>query len=328
MPWYDPWVYGTRFHKSNLWWVDGWNWRKEVRSTMNLPEKIIVKDDTIREGHETPGAKLSLDEKVELAKLLDETGIPEAEIGYAAGIKEDAEAFKAIKAENLKLKLSSHARMYAPDIKKEVDDIISVGADHLNFLLVPNPELKTKKFTLERIREGISYAKDQGVSVAFGTGRIGPRYWKIFSEIAIGAGVDRIVVYDGNGCMGPTAFKDCIKYVKSLVGTIPIEVHTHQDLGLATATTLAAIEGGAEVVDVIINGLGDRAGNASLEEVILACEMLYEVPTGVKLEKLYDLCKTVERMMGVPIQPNKAVCGRNCFIHESDLHVEQLLAGS
>ena len=137
MPWTEPWTHGTRFHKSNLWWTDAWNWRKEVRETMNLPERIIVKDDTIREGHETPAAKLTLNDKVKLAKLLDAAGIPEAEIGYAAGIREDAEAFKAIKAENLKLKLSSHARMYAPDIKKEVDEIVSVGADHVNFLLVP-----------------------------------------------------------------------------------------------------------------------------------------------------------------------------------------------
>ena len=325
--WFGGWV-SMKMDKKQRWWNWDWNFSDSVRSQMNLPEKVIIKDDTLREGEETPGSYFTIDQKIEIAKVLEELGIPEVEVGYAAGIKEHADTFKALKKEGIKMKLSSHARLYAKDIKKEVDDILAAEADHINFLLVPDQVLQTRKAVFERITNGIEYAKSQGAFVAFGSGRVIPKYWERFLNLAMDAGVDRIVVYDGNGCALPTAFRDHVAFTKNIVGNIPIEVHTHNDLGLACATTLAGIEGGAEVVDVVFNGLGDRAGNAATEEVIMALEILYGIDTNIKLEKILEVSQLIEKYSNTPLQPHKAIVGRNCFIHESDLHVEQILIGN
>ena len=325
--WLLPWA-SMRMDKTQRWWSYEWNFSESVRSQMHLPTKIIIKDDTLREGEETPGTYFTIDQKVEIAKVLEEIGIPEIEVGYAAGIKEHADTFKALKREGIKMKLSSHARMYTEDIKKEVDDILTAEADYINFLLVPSPSLKSRNDVFDRITEGIDYAKSQSAYVAFGSGRVIPKYWKKFLELAVDAKVDRIVVYDGNGCALPIAFKESILFTKEIVKEIPVEVHTHNDLGLAVATTLAGVEGGAEIVDVVFNGLGDRAGNAATEEVIMALEILYGINTNIKLDKLMEVSQLIEKYSKTPLQPHKAIVGKNCFIHESDLHVEQILSGN
>jgi len=324
--WLNAWA-SMRMDKEQRWWSFEWNFNESIRNQMNLPQNVIIKDDTLREGEETPGTYFTIEQKVEIAKMLEEMGIPEIEVGYAAGIKEHAETFKKLKKEGIKMRLSSHARLYAKDIKKEVDDILNAGADNINFLLVPDPVLKTKNAVFERITEGIEYAKSQDAYVAFGSGRVIPRYWKKFLELAVDAGVDRIVVYDGNGCALPIAFKDVVIFTKNIVNDIPIEVHTHNDLGLAVATTLAGVEGGAEIVDVVFNGLGDRAGNAATEEVIMALEILYGINLNLKLEKITEISNYIEEC-STPLQAHKAIVGKNCFIHESDLHVEQILIGN
>jgi len=325
--WLNAWA-SMRMDKEQRWWSYEWNFNKSIRNQMNLPERIIIKDDTLREGEETPGTYFTINQKVEIAKLLEEIGIPEIEVGYAAGIKEHADTFKALKREGIKIRLSSHARLYAEDINKEVDDILAAGADIVNFLLVPDPVLKTKNAVFERITEGIDYAKSQGAYVAFGSGRVIPKFWKKFLALALEAGVDRIVVYDGNGCALPIAFKDVVMFTKGIVKDIPVEVHTHNDLGLAVATTLAGVEGGAEIVDVVFNGLGDRAGNAATEEVIMALEILYGIDLNLKLDKIMEVSQLIEKYSNTPLQPHKPIVGKNCFIHESDLHVEQILIGN
>ncbi|MFX1436453.1 MAG: LeuA family protein [Promethearchaeota archaeon] len=324
--WLNAWA-SMKMDKEQRWWSFGGNFDNVIRNQMNLPQKIIIKDDTLREGEETPGTYFTIEQKVEIAKLLEEMGIPEIEVGYAAGIKEHADTFRALKKEGIKMRLSSHARLYAKDIKKEVDDILKAEADIINFLLVPDPILKTKDAVFKRITEGIEYAKSQGAYVAFGSGRVIPRYWKRFLELAVDAGVDRIVVYDGNGCALPVAFKNVVVFTKNIINNIPVEVHTHNDLGLAVATTLAGVEGGAEIVDVVFNGLGDRAGNAATEEVIMALEILYGINLNLKLEKIMEISNYIEKH-STPLQAHKPIVGKNCFIHESDLHVEQILRGN
>jgi methanogen homocitrate synthase len=325
--WVNPWAY-MRMDKEQRWWSFEWNFIERVRNQMNLPQKVIIKDDTLREGEETPGTYFTIEQKIEIAKLLEEMGIQEIEVGYAAGIKEHAETFKALKREGIKMKLSSHARLYAEDVKKEVDKIIDAEADIINFLLVPDPVLKSKKEVFNRITEGIQYAKSQSAYVAFGSGRVAPHYWKKFCQLALDAGADRIVVYDGNGCALPSAFRDQVAFTKNIIKDIPIEVHCHNDLGLAVANTLAGVEGGAKIVDVVFNGLGDRAGNAATEEVIMGLEILYGINLNLKLNKIMEVSQLVEKYSKTQLQPHKAIVGKNCYIHESDLHVEQILTGN
>jgi isopropylmalate/homocitrate/citramalate synthase len=325
--WLNAWA-SMRMDKMQRWWSYEWNFKDSVRNQMNLPENVIIKDDTLREGEETPGTYFTIEQKVEIAKVLEEMGISEIEVGYAAGIKEHAQTFRALKREGITMQLSSHARMYTEDIKKEVDDILDAEADQINFLLVPSPALKTKRDVFDRITEGIEYAKSQGAYVAFGSGRVIPRFWEKFLQLAVDAGVDRVVVYDGNGCALPLAFKETVAFTKNIIKDIPIEVHTHNDLGLAVATTLAGVEGGAEIVDVVFNGLGDRAGNAATEEVIMALEILYGFNLNLKLDKIMEVSQLIEKYSNIPLQSHKAIVGKNCFIHESDLHVEQILLGN
>jgi len=161
-----------------------------------------------------------------------------------------------------------------------------------------------------------------------GSGRVIPKYWQKFLQLALDAGVDRIVVYVGNGCALPIAFKDVVMFTKNIVKDIPVEVHAHQDLGLAVANTLSGVEGGAEIVDVVFNGLGDRAGNAATEEVIMALEILYGINLGLKLDKIMEISQLIEKYSRTPLQAHKAIVGKNCFVHESDLHVEQILRGN
>ncbi|MHA1723717.1 MAG: LeuA family protein [Promethearchaeota archaeon] len=325
--WVNAWA-SMKMDKDQRWWSFDYNFETSIRNKMNLPQKVILKDDTLREGEETPGTYFTIDQKIDIAKLLEEMGIPEIEVGYAAGIEEHAKTFKALKKEGINMRLSSHARLYAEDIRKEVEDILAAEADSVNFLLVPSPALKSKEAVFNRITEGIELAKSMGAHVAFGSGRVIPRYWEKFCKLAMEAGVDRIVVYDGNGCMFPLSFREYVAFTKRIVKNIPVEVHAHDDLGLAVANTLSGIEGGAEVADIVFNGLGDRAGNAATEEVIMSLEILYGIDTGIKLEKIMEVSRLIEKYSNVPLQPHKAIVGKNCFIHESDLHVEQILIGN
>ena len=138
-------------------------------------------------------------------------------------------------------------------------------------------------------------------------------------------GVKMIMLYDTIGACNIPAISYLIKQLKSVTKEIPIGIHVHDDFGLGTASTIAAIEQGASYMDLVVNKLGDRAGNTSLEEVVVALEMLYGIDTGIDLSQLYDLSKFIEKVSGVPLPYNKPIVGRNTFLHESELHVMSAL---
>jgi len=140
-------------------------------------------------------------------------------------------------------------------------------------------------------------------------------------EIGIESGVELVILYDTVGAVFPNVFKYLVRTVKEITSSIPVGVHVHDDFGLATASICAGIEAGAEYADLVVNKLGDRAGNASLEETAVALELLYGVKTGLRLEKLFPLSKLVERISGVALPKNKPIVGFNTFLYESELHV-------
>jgi isopropylmalate/homocitrate/citramalate synthase len=150
---------------------------------------------------------------------------------------------------------------------------------------------------------------------------------KALLRFGVDAGAHRVHVTDTIGNATPIATRYFLKEVKKVVGDIPVQYHCHNDFGMAVANTCAAVEGGAEILDVVINGMGDRSGNANFQETVMALTCLYGVDTGIKTEKLYDVCKLVERITKFRMEDNKPIVGKLSFIHESDMHVQAILKG-
>jgi isopropylmalate/homocitrate/citramalate synthase len=304
------------------------------------PPKVIIKDETLREGEETPGVVLTLEDKLRVASALAEIGIQEVEVGYSGAIREHYEFTKRLKESGIKLRLSSHTRAYTPgeEWKKEIDLVIESGADIVNLLARAStfltdyltPWLK-KEEVPERVRACVEYAKGQGAFTAFGLSD--PARTRLDLVIncilaAVEAGVDRLYVYDGPGCATPETISFLVRLYRALSNDkCEIAVHAHNDFGLATANTIAGALAGAKVLDTTVNGLGDRAGNADFGEVVAVLTVFYNVDTGIKLEKLYELSKLVADIYGIPIHPMKPLVGENVYRHETDSHVQAILRG-
>lgn len=306
---------------------------------ISLPQSVKIKDETLREGEETPGVKLTFDDKLKVAQKLYEMGIEEAEVGYCGAIEEHYQLAKAFKKEGLQLRLASHTRAYAKGDtwKQEIEKGLESGADVINLLakasdsqLAISPWLK-KEDVPDRAYETVEYSKKCGAFTAFGLAdpaRTDLEYVVRCYKAAYLAGADRLYVYDGPGCASPEAIEYIVKLVRAISGgQAEIAVHCHNDFGLATANSIAAVKAGATLVDTVVNGLGDRAGNAPFEEVVTALEVLYNVRTGIDISKITEISKMVSDIYKIPVAPNKAIVGENCYRHVSDSHVATLLRG-
>lgn len=308
--------------------------------TPATPKRVTIKDETLREGEETPGVYLTLEQKLEVAARLEEAGIRETEVGYSGAVEEHFQFTKALKAAGTGLRLSSHNRGYTKgdSWKAEIDRALEAGADILNLgvrssrcLLEAYPWL-TQDDLAERTFQVVEYGKKQGAFVAFGPADPVRTNFATVVECfaaAYQAGADRLYVFDGTGSASPEAIAYLVKLARQIShGELEIAVHCHNDLGMAVAGTLAGVKAGASVVDTVVNGLGDRAGNAALEEVVAALAVNYGVETDVPLEKLYPLSQYVAELYGVPVPPVKPVAGENVYLHETDGHILGILRGN
>ncbi len=322
----------------NKWAVTHYNYVDEVRGSFNLPERFHVRDTTIREGDETPGVYMTPKDKLRIAERLFDAGVREAEIGYVGPAQEHYEAAKLIKRELPDLKFSGFARAWAKDWKRDVDRCVEAGAYRVDVLQHPilnwasDEQLKDlgcpRENIIPRTVEVIQYAKNCGVKVGYGHSdvlRTDWEYLKQFYSVVERAGVDRAIIYE-DGFGAPPAVRYVVGKLRKLL-KIPMLIHCHDDLGLGTANTLAAVEAGAEYGDLVVNGLGDRGGLCIMEEVVVNLECHYGVPTGINLEKLYGLSKFVEEITGIKNRPNTPVVGENCYIHESELHIYCIIKG-
>ncbi|MFX1298635.1 MAG: homoaconitate hydratase [Promethearchaeota archaeon] len=300
-----------------------------------LPSKIFIWDETLRDGEQTPGVSLNINEKIDIAKLLDEIGVDIIAIGYPAVSEDEKKAVKTLVNENF-----NHTKLAAPAraLKLDIDACLECNVPEIP-IFYPVSELALKfvlrksiENAFEDITNSIQYSKDHGVITDFvlmDSTRTSVEQLKEFCKIAIEAGVDKIVLADTVGCMGPVAMKYFIRTLKEYLdqlGGTPISIHCHNDLGLAHANTLAAIEEGANYPHVCVNGYGERAGNTPLEELVTSLLFLYGIKT-VNLEKLYELANLVEAYFGLPLSTHKAIIGVNCFSHESGLHIHAILSG-
>jgi len=304
-----------------------------------LPERVFIWDETLREGVQTPTVFLTYVEKVKLAKMLDEIGVSMISVGHPGLSEEDKNGVKRIANEGFQqASLTASARIQ----KKDVDACLECGIREISMYTAFNGinlqyKLKmTREQVLQRTIECIQYAKKHGAKLDFvledGTRTPLEDIVRIFQE-AVKAGADRLVIADTLGFLRPLSMRYLISHVKEglmqlRVKEVPLSIHCHNDFGLATANTLAAVEEGVSYVHTCIAGFGERAGAAPLEEVVTALELLYDLDTGIELDKLYRLSQLAEKAFALPVQFHKPIIGDNAFAYELDEHFEGALAQS
>lgn len=304
-----------------------------------LPSKVLIWDETLRDGEQTPAVSLTVNEKLEIVKLMDEMGIAIIDVGFPAVSETEKRTVKRIASEGFKqASIAAPARATRADIDEcleaDVDEIpifVAFSDLHLKYKL-----RMTKDEVIEKVSDCIDYAKRHGIIVDFvteDTSRTSIDSTVQIYKAAIEAGADRVVIADTVGFLRPLSTSYLVAQIRDRLWTevkreVPLSVHCHNDFGLATANTLAAVEQGVTVPHTCVAGFGERAGNAPLEEVVMALGILYNVRTGIRTEKLYELAQLAEKYFAIPLPVHKAIIGDNAFSHEAGIHVHGMLAHS
>jgi isopropylmalate/homocitrate/citramalate synthase len=307
------------------------DYHPETAKARRFPESLVIWDETLRDGEQMPGVHFTPEEKLEIATLLSEMGVGVVNAGIPVVSEEEARAVHRIAHAGLSTKVLAAARTVPAD----VDAVIKSGVSHIAiFVAASHVHLKYKlKMSQDEVRAAavktVRQAKDAGLHVAFVTEDTVRAPFdfveRLYREVQ-DAGADRLVVADTVGIMTPLTFRWYLDEFQRRVRPKDLSVHCHDDFGLATANTLTAVECGARAPHVCVNGLGERAGNASLEEVVLCLESLYGVDTGIKTERIHELSQLVEHLSGVPVAANKALVGYNAFSHEAGIHTHGILS--
>ncbi len=297
----------------------------------NLPptDPVHINDTTLRDGEQAAGVAFNVAEKVAIAQFLDAIGVQELEVGIPAMGPAEMTAIRSVVDLDLNAKLIGWNRARRSDLEAS----IACGLSRVH-ISVPVSEIQiAAKFhgqwrvMLNQLREEISYARDHGLEVAVGGEDSSRAEESFLQDIAYQAqewGAFRFRFCDTVGILDPlTTYHKVRQLVFAL--DIPVEMHTHNDLGLATANALAGLKAGAQSVNTTVNGLGERAGNAALEEVVMALKRIYDQPVGIDTRRLLELSRLVAKASNCAVPPWKAVVGDNTFAHESGLHVHGVL---
>jgi isopropylmalate/citramalate/homocitrate synthase-like protein len=298
-------------------------WRfKKLKSRDKAYVRIF--DTTLRDGEQTPGVTLTLEEKLEIARQLDTLGVNVIEAGSPMSSEGEKKAVNEIVKAGLKAEICGLARTVREDIDAaiecEVDTVhtfISTSSVQMKYALGLTPEK-----VLAATVDSVEYVKAHGLTCEFSpmdATRTDMEFLKRICKVAEEAGADRINIPDTVGVMIPKKMYKLIEGIRSVV-KVPISVHCHDDFGMAVANSLAGVEAGATQIHVTVNGLGERAGNAALEEVVMGLHLIYKCRTGINTRLLYNTSRLVSRLTGIPIQPNKSIVGENAFAHESGIH--------
>ncbi len=303
-------------------------------------ERIILFDTTLRDGEQSPGASMNLDEKLKVAQILEELGVDVIEAGFPIASNGDFEAVHAIATKIRGSAVCGLARATKGDIERcaeairpaargRIHTFLSTSPLHMKYKLQMEPER-----VLEKVAESVAYARTFTDDVEWSAedgSRTEPDFLCRCVEAAVAAGARTINIPDTVGYAVPDEYAALIRLVLNRVPNIDkaiISVHCHNDLGLAVANSLAAVSAGARQVECTVNGLGERAGNAALEEIVMALRTRRDVlpfECGIKTEVITRASKLVSTVTGFPVQPNKAIVGKNAFAHESGIHQDGVL---
>jgi len=304
------------------------------------PVRITVFDTTLRDGEQSPGCSMNVHEKLRMAHQLDRLGVDVIEAGFPIASDGDFEAVQAISAAVRRPIIAGLARACAPDIERAWQALKGAARPRIHvFLATSDIHLKYKlrisrEQCLEQARESVRLAKSFCDDVEFSpedATRTDRDFLCQMMQAVIDAGATTVNIPDTVGYTMPTEFAEIIEMLRERVPGIEnvvISVHCHNDLGLAVANTLAALGAGARQVECTINGIGERAGNASLEEIVMATRVRpdrYAYDVAVVSEQLFPASQVLSEVTGVPVQPNKAIIGRNAFAHEAGIHQDGVL---
>jgi isopropylmalate/homocitrate/citramalate synthase len=307
------------------------NYHKEAGIRYDFPKKILFWDETLRDGEQTPGVYFSPEEKLELARRFDAMGIHIADCGIPAVSEKEKQAVKGIAKAGLDMSILAACRT----LKSDIDACIECDVDEISPFIAASPvHLKhklnmTEEQVIEKSVEAVEYGKDHGFKVTFvteDTVRADMDFVERLYKAAIDAGADRVLLCDTVGVMTPRVFQWWLGEVMKRLGrNVEYGVHIHNDFGMATANSLAALEAGVTVVNTTFGGLGERAGNAPFEEIAFALELLYGKKTGLDLDDTYEVSRRVEELSGVPLGITKPIVGYNAFTHESGIHTDGVI---
>ena len=313
----EPW-------KSEKWFVSPWNYADEVTKEFSFAEKIQIHDVTLRDGEQQAGFAFSKDEKVEIAEKLAEVGVHRIEAGMPIVSKQDEAAIKEIVKRKLGPKIFCFSRCMIPDVKRAVD----CGVDGV-IMEIPSSEHIIKYaygWPLERAIdlsiEATNFAKENGLYTVFfpiDASRADMEWFlNLIEKVSTEGHMDALGVVDTFGGCSPSAIGYLVKEIKKRIDK-PLEAHFHDDFGLGSANTLLGLAAGAEVAHVTVTSVGERAGNAALEDVVLSLLTMYNIDVGIQYDKLYELSKLVRRISGLHIPSNRPIVGDMIYKLESGI---------
>ena len=305
-----------------------------------MSETVIIFDTTLRDGEQSPGASMNTGEKLRIATQLEKLGVDVLEAGFPAASEGDFEAVSRIAEKLRETEVAGLARTSKEDIdrawgaiqnaaKPRIHTFIATSDIHMEYKLRMTRD-EVLKATVDAVKYSRSFTKNVEFSAEDGSRSDRDFLCKIF-EAAIEAGATTINLPDTVGYAIPEEFSELVKYVKAHTPNIDkavLSVHCHNDLGMATANTIAAISAGARQAEVTINGIGERAGNTSLEEVVMAMHTrpnYLPAKTRIRTEQIYPTSRLVTLITGIVVQPNKAIVGANAFAHEAGIHQDGVL---
>lgn len=310
----------------------------EPASTLNAlvagrrrPAALLLNDVSLREGEQSLGVSFSLEQKLELAQALEAAGIRQIQVGYPGRFPRDAEAVRAVAEALEHARIEAVALAFVADWEAEIDACLASGAGVVNVVYRASDRLHallgvSRREALRRTEEAVARAAAGGVTVAFSPSdstRADPGFLAELWSAAAAAGAGRVYVADSMGAATPGLVAHLVERARGVTG-LPVGVHCHNDFGLVVANTLAGVVAGAEIADVAVNGLGDRAGNAPLEEVAAALALLYGSDPGIDLAALTALSELFAAASGRPLPPNKPITGPAVFAHSLPTHVQAI----
>ena len=298
-------------------------------SRLKLPDKIVVYDSTLRDGEQMPGVHFSMNQKISIARKLAEVGVPQVEAGFPAVSEQEKETVKAIVGLGLSSEILCLARTTQADIDAAADcDVdmvllfIATSDIHMRYKLK-----MTKEEVLRRAVMSVEYAHARGLKASLSTEdstRSDVLFLKEMYSACESSGVSRLGITDTLGCAGPEGISFLVRKMRDAT-SLPLSAHLHNDFGLGLANSLAALDSGAEAIATTVGGIGERAGNVSLEQFAMALKHIYKRDIGIKTEELTELNRLVFDAAGLQIPANQPWVGSNAFSHESGIHVAAVL---